>query len=232
MAAALLLFVLPVQSQTADEIIGKYFEAIGGREKIGKIVSLYTEGTVQVNGMEMKVSSTTLNGKGMKQEMEIMGSKVISCYTDEGGWMVNPMTGSNAAVDMPEEQYQAGRDQIVIGSPLLDYAGKGYKAEMAGQEGEPALFRKVRLTSPGGVVSEYWFNAETHLVDKIVQQGDMGDRQVNSTVTLSDYRETGGLYLQPYRMKVILDGGQGTVETAITKSEINLPVDPSIFRKP
>ncbi len=229
---AVLLFVWNAGAQTADEIIDKYIKAIGGREPIQKIVSLYTEGTVDFNGMKMVVKSTTLNGKGMKQEMDVMGNSVISCFNDKGGWTINPMTGNNGAVDMPAEQYATGKDQIFIGGPLLDYVKKGYTAELAGSEGQPVTAWKVKLSAPGGQSSEYWFDASSHLVVKILQETDMQGQRVQSAIDLSDYRKTGNVYNQPHAMKVDVGGGQATITTTITRSEINVPVDPVIFEKP
>ena len=63
-----------VSAQTAEGIIEKYLQVIGGKEQISKIKSLYVESAMEVMGMESTVKVTILNGKGYKSEMEIMGS--------------------------------------------------------------------------------------------------------------------------------------------------------------
>ena len=55
--------------QSADEIINKYIQSIGGKDKLSKINSLYIESKMEVMGMEFGSKSTTLNGKGFKTEI-------------------------------------------------------------------------------------------------------------------------------------------------------------------
>jgi hypothetical protein len=72
-----------VTAQTADEIISKYVQAIGGKDQLAKFTSVYTESTMEIMGMQGILKSTTLNGKGMKTEMDIMGNIITTCYTDK-----------------------------------------------------------------------------------------------------------------------------------------------------
>jgi hypothetical protein len=68
-----------VSAQTADEIISKYVEAVGGKDLLTKITSVYTESTMDIMGMQGNVKTTTLNGKGMRQDMDISGTTITTC---------------------------------------------------------------------------------------------------------------------------------------------------------
>ena len=83
-----------INAQTADDIIAKHLDAMGGKDKISLIKSLYTEGTVQVMGNDNPTTTTILNGKGFRNESDFNGQKFIQVFTDKGGWMVNPMMGA------------------------------------------------------------------------------------------------------------------------------------------
>ena len=88
--ATTVLFAAALHAQTVDEIISKHIEAIGGKEKLGQVKSIYSEISMEVMGNQSPVTEYTLEGKGFKSEAEVNGSKIISCFTDKGGWGINP----------------------------------------------------------------------------------------------------------------------------------------------
>jgi hypothetical protein len=83
-------------AMTADDIVSKNLDALGGKDAISKITSLSMDATMQVMGTEAPSKTVVLDGVGMKQESEFNGQKIISVYTDKGGWMVNSTTRAKA----------------------------------------------------------------------------------------------------------------------------------------
>ncbi len=228
---ACIFFDVFVSAQSADEIIAKYIQAIGGREKLSKISSLYTESKAEVMGMESTQKVTILNGKGYKQEMELGGSVMTNCYTDSGGWSINPWMGSGSAETMPEEQYSAGKNQIFIGGILVNYTDMLYKVELLGNENVGSVnAAKVKLTAPDSTSSVYFFDPDTGYLIKSVQQGEMQGQVVENVLTYSDYKQVDG-YTLPHTVTMNM-GGMFEMTNNITKVEVNKPVDPAIFIKP
>ena len=79
---------------TADEIVAKHIEAIGGKAAIGQVKSLTIESSTSVMGNEAPTVTTVVDGVGYKNETDFNGMKIVQCYNDKGGWMVNPMAGA------------------------------------------------------------------------------------------------------------------------------------------
>src|SRR5688572_6409440 len=79
--------------QTVDEIINKHIEAIGGKEKVASVKTLYMEGTLDLMGNQAPSITHIVHGKGYKNEVDFNGSKMVTVYTDKAGWTINPMAG-------------------------------------------------------------------------------------------------------------------------------------------
>jgi hypothetical protein len=220
------LGAISVKAQTADEIVSKYIDAIGGKEKIKQITSVYMEGSIQVMGNESPTTITILNGKGYKSESDFNGQKAIQCYTDKGGWAMNPM-GGGGAEPMPDEAYKAGKDQINVGGALLDYAANGSTVELQGKEGSAY---KLKFVTKDKDVTTYFIDAATYYLTKVVRKGNMMGQEVEITIQFADYKKTDFGYVVPFTIN--MDLGQFQLSTTFKKAEINKPVDPAVFVMP
>src|SRR6185312_9841763 len=171
-------------SQTADEIISKSIDAVGGKDIISKINSIYMEGTAQIMGNDAPVTTTILNGKGFRSETEFNGSKIIQAFNEKGGWMINPMAGGSTAQALPDEQYKASKGQMYVGGELFNYANNGGRAELLGKDGD---LYKIKITGKDSSATTYFIDPATYLVAKVVKEGDMQGQKVEITISFSDY---------------------------------------------
>jgi hypothetical protein len=228
-----LVFAMPAttKAQTADEIISKYVNAVGGKANFAKITSMYTENSMEVMGNQTVSKTLILNGKGAKTISEIMDQKMIQVYTDKGGWMINPMSGGSDPVDMPAEQYNIGKSQINISDAIVDYATKGYKVELLGTEKVDGVDAyKLKLTSASNLVMTYFIDPKTFYISKISMTGNMMGQDMTIENKLSDYRKTDQGIAIPYTTEVHY-GDQFSIVMKIQKVEFNKPVDPVVFEK-
>ena len=224
------LITLNVFAQTsADAVIGDYFKAIGGRDKIAAIKSVIINGTMEIGGMGVKGPSTVtiLNGQGYKSEMTFNGQNVVQSISNKGGWMINPMMGSSTATPIPAEQYDATKDEIFIGGALFNYNTNGATVQASGTEnvdGKPAY--KINLVKDS-VTTTYYIDSVTHLLDqKIVTFGG-----ISTTEKYSNYKQTDGGMMMAFTEEI--DVPQGiTINYTIDKVQFNTPVDASVFDTP
>lgn len=218
-------------AQTLDEIVAKYVAAIGGKENMQKINSVYMENTLQVMGQESSSTTIILNGKGSKTVSDVMGQKMVQCYTDNSGWMINPMMGSSEPSDMPAEQYNAGKSSIYTSDPLSFWSERGYKAELVGKEKVGAVEAfKIKVVSPENVTVFYYIDPSTYYPVQATMSVDAGGQQMNMTTSFSDYRKTDAGILIPFSTDVDY-GGQFNISLKTKKVEYNKTIDPAIFTK-
>jgi hypothetical protein len=217
-----------LSAQTAENVISKYLDAIGGKKTIAKVKTMVIEGTMEMQGMEGAMKTTTLSGKGLKVEIDMMGSMVVNVITDQGGWAINPFMGGTTPEDMTEDQYNAAKYQIDVAGPFITYPENGFKAELLGEVAiGDARAVKVKLTSPEDIVSVHFFDTDSGYLIRSIEDGDMGENET----TFSDFRKVEGFVI-PYGMEVSFAGGQAYVYFTVDKVEVNTPVDESIFNRP
>lgn len=226
----LLITSMVTKAQTADEVIAKYIDAIGGKANLSKITSVYTESAVEVMGSESPSKTILLNGKGVKTISDFGGQKMVQCFTDKGGWMINPMGGSSEPVDLSAEEYNASKSQIYV-DVLSDYAARGYKVELAGNENVGNVNTlKLKVTSPENVTTFYYIDPSTNYAIKMSTSANMMGQPVNVSILLSDYQKTEQGIALPFKTEIDY-GGQFGLIIKTKKVEFNKPVDPAIFEK-
>lgn len=226
MLAMLAIIATISNGQTVDEIISKHIEAIGGKDKLSQVKSLYTENSMEVMGNAAPQKEYLLEGKGYKTEVEFNGVNIINCYTDKGGWAVNPMAGGTDAQELPDAMYKSGRSQIYLGGALIDYAAKGYKAELTGNE---AGNFKIKVTD-GGSETYYYIDQKSYLLNKSIIKSEIMGQAVDVTTTYSDYKKTDFGIMLPYSKNI--DMGMFQMTQKLGKAEVNKTIDPKIFEMP
>jgi outer membrane lipoprotein-sorting protein len=230
-AIAALFSATAIHAQTADEIVAKYVDAIGGKEKLKAINSVRMENTLNIMGNEAPNTTTILNGKGYRNESEFNGAKIIQVITDKGGWMVNPMAGATDPQALPDDQVKAGKSQIFV-VPLLDYSTKGAKAELLGQEKVGTVNAyKVKITDADNVPTTYYFDPTTYYLLQITRSSEMMGQQMDVTATYSDYKKTDFGWVVPQNVEINM-GGQFSMTLKLKNVEVNKDVDPKIFDMP
>lgn len=222
-----LFAAVAAQAQTADEIIAKHIDAVGGKEKLSGITSVKYTNTNTIMGNEGPSTIVVLNGKGYRSDAEAMGSKMTQVVTDKGGWMINPFMGSSDPQALPEEAYKQMQEQIYV-EPFLDYGARGGKAELLGQEkvGNANAY-KVKLTNNNGVATTYYIDPATYYIVQTVKSGEMMGQQIEITTTYSDFKKTDYGWVVPQAVDINM--GQFAVQSKVKSVEVNTPVDAAIF---
>lgn len=225
-----LFAVVIANAQTADEIISKHIDAIGGKDKLSKLTSVYIESGTEVMGNESTSKTTILNGKGFRSEADFNGQQIVQVVTDKGGWGINPLAGSSDPIPVPAEQYKVAEDQIYV-DPLFNYTARGSKVELLGKEKAGAVDAyKLKYTNKDSAETTYYIDPSSYYIIQAVKKGNAMGQEVTVTVGYSDFKKTDFGVSLPYSTNI--DMGQFALKVATKKVEVNKTVDPSIFEIP
>jgi hypothetical protein len=215
-------------AQTADDIINKHIEAIGGKDKLSAINAVRFETTMQVMDNDAANKIVILNGKGYRSDMDFNGQSLVQVYTDKGGWAINPFGGDGQQTPMPDDEYKAGASQIYA-VPLLNYASRGGKAELLGQEkvGNADAY-KIKITDEKAVATTYFIDASNHYIVKTIRPAYMMGQVMDIVTTYSGFSKSE--YGWVFAKNMELDyGGQFSMAARVDKVEVNAPVDAAVF---
>jgi outer membrane lipoprotein-sorting protein len=218
-----------VQAQTAGEIIAKHIEAIGGRDKLAQINSLYLERSTEMMGAASVTTTSILDGKGYRNESDFNGQQVIQVVTDKGGWAVNPFTGAATPAPLSDDAFKTAAGQVYVAGPLFNYAEKGAKAELIGKEKAGGIEAyKLRYTDKYNIETIYYIDPATYYILQEAKKANVMGQRVTVITSYTDYRKTDSGLVLPYTTNV--DMGQFALKMTNTKVEINKNIDPAIFQ--
>jgi hypothetical protein len=226
-----LLGLINAKAQTADEVINKWVNAMGGREKLASIKTVYTENEISVMNNPASGKTYTVYGKGYKSVIDFGGQNVIDCYIENGGWSMNPLAGQPTPVSMPAAQVKLGQLSLDPQGPLFNYTAKGSKAELLGKEDfKGNSVYKIKLTTASGIDVLFYISDSSYYIQKNVAKMNADGQDIDIVTSFSDYRKTAEGFIMPYSSELELPG----LSIAFTnkKIEVNKEIDPAIFDMP
>ncbi len=229
LTASIITIASFTDAQSADSIINRYIDSIGGKDRLAQISSVHIQASASMMGTDAPVETTMLNGKGYRSEVQFNGQTIVRVYTDKGGWTINPFEGGGDPQAMPEDEYKAGKGDLYVGGALYNYAvNHAGKADLEGTDGNAY---KIVYTSPDSATTTFYIDTASYLLTKMVGTGQMQGQQVDVTSTLSDYKKVDGGILMPFTLNVDF-GGNFSMTSTVKSVDVNKPVDEGIFAMP
>jgi hypothetical protein len=214
-------------AQTADELINKHIEAIGGKENWKKVNSMRSEATLSTQGIDIPVVITQVHNVGMKQEFTVMGMSGYSIIGVDGGWNFNPMQGQQKPEPITQDELNIGKEQLDLQGEFLDYKEKGHNVELLGNEDvDGTSCYKLKLTRKSGREATYLLDPKSFYIIRAVSKLTANGQEIESTINLSNYQKLPAGIVVPFTM-------ENTMLPApinMKKIEVNVAVDQSIFK--
>ena len=220
-------------AQTADEVVAKHIEAMGGAEKWKAIKSLQMNNKFSVQGVDIESKTTIVPGKSLRTDVSVMGQDIITAVDGETGWMQRPamMGGTGEPEDMPGALIKETLKQTNLGGSLLNYKEKGSTIELVGKEKlDGADVYHLKMTEKNGEITNLFVSASTYYTLKSAGKRNVQGQDIDAEVNFSNFKQIDGLTF-PFTMETPSPmGGTMTIETDSIK--LNPTIDEAIFKKP
>jgi outer membrane lipoprotein-sorting protein len=216
---------------SAEQILDKYLQALGGAAQVAKLTSLV--------------------GKGTYTGFDTDFAKVPIDYYAKPGLrttVVHTLAGDNTTVYDGQQAWVAAVDKPVPLMPLTGGdlegarvdAGLAFPAQIKQEfknwrSGFPAItvndkpVQVIEGTTPGGSAIKLYFDKETGLLVRQVRYNNTIIGLTPSHVEYSDYRAVNGVKV-PFHWTATWVDGQST--TDLSSVQANVPIDAARFTKP
>jgi hypothetical protein len=180
----------------------------------------------------------------LRFELQVAGQTALQIYDGVNGWKLRPYLNRLDVEPYTAEELKAASAQPELDGPLVDYAAKGTRIELAGTEKvEDRDTYKLKLTLKNGDVTHVWVDAQTFLETKVEGQPRRLDGTYHPVeVYYRDYRNVNGLeipFVLETRVLPVSRTATGFRDTpvppekvVIEKVVINPAFDAGLFSKP
>jgi hypothetical protein len=224
-AVAAMMSIQSIKAQTADEVIDKYVTALGGKEKILSLKSVKKVGSLNVQGMDVSVTVTAVQGVGSRNDISVPGmGEGFQVVNPTKGWDFMPFMGQASPEEVSADKLKSSLSLLDIQGSLVNYKEKGSQVELAGKENvENAECYKLKLTDKHGVLSTLFIDSKSNYLVKSIITAKSPNGDIITEVSYSDYKKTGEGYVFPFSQAI----DRGTI--IFTSIETNITVDEKIF---
>jgi zinc protease len=214
---------------TAEQVIDKSIEAVGGHAAMEKLSSTWAKGTMEFTTQHMQ-GTMELFAKAPNKQLVIMDlesvGEIKQAFDGEVAWGQSPNGEIAEVTGAPLDDMKRN----AVFNAALKWRDLYPKAELTGQEmlGDRKVY-VIRLTTAGGKTSTRYYDAETFFL--LRENGSRETPQGNMDIKadFSDYREVNGIKA-PFLIKQSM--AMGEIVLKIVEMKNNVEIDDARFSKP
>ena len=238
---------------SADEVMDKYIQAIGGAQRLAGLKSYVAKGT-----------SVGFGGFGGGGQVQIFAQfpdqratfiefpnnpergKSVRAYNGLEGWQQTPLTvldeyqltGSeldgarlDAQLSFPGQIKQVLSNlRVSMPVTISDLPGPSSQtSKESAALGQDRLVNVVQGTSSRGTLTTLYFDQESGLLLRVVRYGRSPIGRAPTQVDYADYRDVGGIKM-PFRLLFAWLGGRDAIQ--LSQVQTNVPIDAAKFGRP
>ncbi len=232
-AGALLLSATPVEAPlSADQIVQKHVEAIGGTAKLNAIQTLVVTGKASILGQtEAPLTIQVKRPNLLRLAIKLQGREIVQAFDGVTAWTLNPMIGAEPKQSSEEDTRAAQESSDFIGGNLVDYKSKGNVVELVDKEEiEGVAVYKLKITKKNGSVEYDYLDAKSFLPVKTEGKRMQLGQEILYESRIADYKPVEGV-LMPFSLTQLVNG-RLAMEITVEKMEANVPLDAAVFKMP
>jgi hypothetical protein len=220
---------------TADQILDKYIQAVGGAQRLASLTSFVATGTSVGYGGLGGDAQFTIFAKAPNQRTTLITFKdhpergeSLWAFDGRTGWIKTPR-GLLGQYELIGSELDGARFEAQLSFPAqIKQALTNWRGSATRSIGDRD-FLAIQGTGPRGLLVTLYFDSQSGLLSRMVRYGPSPIGRMPTQVDYGDYRDVGGIKF-PFEYKFTwLDG-----RYAATLSDVktNVAIDAARFGKP
>jgi photosynthetic reaction center cytochrome c subunit len=217
---------------SADQVLDKYIQALGGASQLAALTSFVGKGTYKGYD-DPEPLRFEVFGKAPGQRATIVHTvdgDSTTTYDGRSGWLAAPVSQR----PVPVLALAGGDLDGVRLDAELSFPARVKQALGQWRVGFPTTIddREVQVvqgTSAGGVLATLYFETQSGLLTRVLRYADSPVGRIPTQIDYADYRAVAGVKM-PFRWTVTWLDGRSTIE--LSEIQPNVPIDAATFGRP
>ena len=213
---------------TADEILNKYVQAVGGVAALEKINSRVEKGTINFGQQQMPVEVVTKAPNKRVSVVHTPNGDNITAFDGHAGWVGNPGPRPPRDMSAPENEAFGFDSTFYLPTELKKMFAQFRVRPATDKIGGHDVMQLIGV-NPGKPPMRLFFDKESGLLVRSIRYADTPLGRNPTQVDYADYRAQDGVKV-PFQWTVARPQGRFTIQ--VTELQQNVPVDDKKFEKP
>jgi photosynthetic reaction center cytochrome c subunit len=219
------------KAPSAEQILDRYIQAIGGADRLGKLTSIAAKGTYQ--GYQDEKYPVDVFAKAPNQISTIIHTSAgdsTTTYNGSAGWIAGPATERPVALlELTGGALAGAKLDAALWFPAqIKPALTGWRAASSATiDGHD--MQMIQGTGDGRFPVNLYFDSKSGLLARVVRYDESPVGLSPTQIDFADYREVAGVRM-PYGVMVTWLDGKSTTEFSEIRS--NVAIEAARFAKP
>ena len=225
----------PAKGPSADQILDRYIQALGGAQKLASLTSLTAKGTYEGYETEGEKVPVEVYAKAPSQRTTIVhlssGKDMIKTYDGRAAWT----TSAGSLLPMPILALTGGESEGAKMDADMTFPGQIKQNLKEPRTGFPTTTIDdigvdiVQGTSAANTPVKLYFDKKSGLLVRLVRYTDTGIGLNPTQIDYSDYRDVAGVKV-PFQWVMTWTDGRSTFVMSDVRP--NVAIDAARFAKP
>ncbi len=211
---------------TADQVLDKFLQAVGGADALQKVTTRSSRGTISFSGGKSPIEILAKAPNKRISTMHTPNGDSITAFDGQSGWLGN---GGRPPRDMSPVEAQAAGFDADFSLPLdLKKMFDSFRVRPADKIGEHDVVQLIGIKQ-GQPPLRLYFDQQSGLLVRSVRYAETALGRNPTQVDYADYRDQNGVKV-PFRWTLARPLGRFTIQ--LEQVQQNVPIDNSKFTKP